>query len=175
MTTNNDVKYRHIISLGYFCSVASEIERFGFRDKSYPFDWVLSKSFDKVIELISNNFKNLVKEEELYQQEESRRSYKNLYYDFQFVHDFSEGKSFDSQIKFVQEKYDHRIVRFYQAIQSPTLFIRYIVDENELNFVVNNTQGLENFLSLIIQIIILFILQTMMLNHLIPNQLIFIM
>ena len=43
------------ISLGYFCSVASELERYGLRGESYPFDWVIS-DFGGVVEAIQNNF-----------------------------------------------------------------------------------------------------------------------
>ena len=35
-------EYKHFISLGYFCSVAMELERFGLRSESGPFDWVIS-------------------------------------------------------------------------------------------------------------------------------------
>lgn len=53
---NEEVKFKHIISLGSFCSPALEIERHGFRDASYPFDWVLSKSFKEVMNLLQTEF-----------------------------------------------------------------------------------------------------------------------
>ena len=138
MITNTDVKYRHIISLGHFCSVASEIERFGFRDKSYPFDWVLSKSFECVVKLINNRFEDYLKEDYLYQSPSIHWQYRNMEYNIEFVHDFSEWKSFDSQIEDVRKKYQRRIDSFYKAIQAPTFFIRYICDEKELHFIEDN-------------------------------------
>lgn len=36
---DNFEEYENVISLGYFCSVASEIERLGLRRHSGPFDW----------------------------------------------------------------------------------------------------------------------------------------
>lgn len=45
--------YKHVISLGSFCSPALKIERLGLRDGSYPFDWVLSRSMNNVVELIT--------------------------------------------------------------------------------------------------------------------------
>lgn len=37
-----ETNYKHVISLGFFCSVALELERKGLRDASYPFDWLIS-------------------------------------------------------------------------------------------------------------------------------------
>ena len=34
--------YKHIISLGWFGSIAEELERLGLRSAIYPFDWILS-------------------------------------------------------------------------------------------------------------------------------------
>ncbi len=36
-------KFEHVISLGFFCSPALELKKLGFRDASYPFDWVISE------------------------------------------------------------------------------------------------------------------------------------
>lgn len=146
MTTNSDVKYRHIISLGHFCSVASEIERFGFRDKSYPLDWVLSKSFESVVKLINNRFGDYLKEDYLYQSPSIRWQYRNMEYNIEFVHDFSEWKSFDSQIEEVRQKYQRRINGFYKAIQEPTLFIRYVCNEKELRFIQDNYHSIVEML-----------------------------
>ena len=43
------------ISLGYFCSVASELEKLGLRTESSPFDWVIS-DLEGVISNIQNCF-----------------------------------------------------------------------------------------------------------------------
>ena len=50
-------KYSNIISLGFFCSVATEIERIGMRSCSYPFDCVIS-DFKNVEDMIENHFQN---------------------------------------------------------------------------------------------------------------------
>lgn len=51
----NNNYYKHVISLGYFCSVALELERIGLRNTAYPFDWCIS-DFSGVIEAIENGF-----------------------------------------------------------------------------------------------------------------------
>lgn len=48
--------YRHFISLGFFCSVASELERYGLRSASGPFDWQSCDSFKERMDLINNRF-----------------------------------------------------------------------------------------------------------------------
>lgn len=50
-----ETNYKHVISLGFFCSVALELERKGLRDASYPFDWLIS-DFQGVIKVIENRF-----------------------------------------------------------------------------------------------------------------------
>ncbi len=52
--------YKNIMSLGYFCGVARELERVGLRNASYPFDWIISTDFKQVIKLIENNFENFL-------------------------------------------------------------------------------------------------------------------
>lgn len=44
---NGDMKvdknvFTHVVSLGWFCSVARELEKAGLREFSMPFDWCLS-------------------------------------------------------------------------------------------------------------------------------------
>ena len=55
--SDNFEEYENVISLGYFCSVASEIERMGLRTHSGPFDWQACVDFKKRIELIDTWFK----------------------------------------------------------------------------------------------------------------------
>jgi len=38
----------HYISLGYFCSIAMDLEKLGLRTESSPFDWLIS-DFEGVI------------------------------------------------------------------------------------------------------------------------------
>ena len=49
------ILYRHVVSLGWFCSVAEEIERLGLRNASYPFDWILT-DWQTVAEMTEGTF-----------------------------------------------------------------------------------------------------------------------
>lgn len=36
-------KFKHYISLGFFCAPAMELEKRGLRNESLPFDWLISE------------------------------------------------------------------------------------------------------------------------------------
>lgn len=125
-------QFKHFISLGYFCSVALELERFGLRNASYPFDWNIVE-FTGVIAAINNNFENYFDANFLEQSKKYHNYYRNRQYGVQFYHDFNKYDSLYSQLPAVKNKYKRRIERFYNDIKEPTLFIRYISDEKRNN------------------------------------------
>ena len=138
-------KYTHFISLGYFCSVASELERIGLRDSSSPFDWCIS-DLEGVKNLIENNFEGFLDYENMYQHTDNLAHYINMRYHISFYHDFNQYDSLKKQLPGVKKKYKRRIERFYQNIKEPTLFIRYISDEDgtskELKWIEKNYDDL---------------------------------
>lgn len=135
-------KYKHIISLGFFCSVALETERMGLRDSSMPFDWLIS-SWEGVEKLILNSFEGFLDDKLLKQSKEFPERYKNIKYDIWFFHDFNAYASLESQMEKVVNKYQRRIERFYQNIEESSLFIRYIRDEEELRYLEKNIDRIE--------------------------------
>lgn len=123
---------QHYISLGYFCSVASELDCLGLRNESSPFDWLIS-DFEGVIAAIKNNFEDFLAYDYLAQNRQRPSYYMNTKYNVHFYHDFSPRTPLKEQLPLVQEKYQRRINRFYASISEPTLFIRYISDEQPVN------------------------------------------
>lgn len=117
--------FSHYISLGWFCSTALELERIGLRDCSSPFDWLLT-DWGGIIYNIDSHFKDWLRYENLYQNTENRKIYKDIKQGITFMHDFNGRIPLRDQIDRVQKKYNRRIGRFYQNIQEPTLFLRYI-------------------------------------------------
>lgn len=120
------------ISLGYFCSIASELEKLGLRTESSPFDWVIS-DFKGVIMALENHFSEYLDYNFLSQNIENHAVYMNVKYNISFYHDFDKYVSLEKQLSKVQEKYNRRINKFYESISNPTLFIRYISDEETIN------------------------------------------
>ncbi len=118
----------HYISLGYFCSIAMELEKLGLRSESSPFDWLIS-DFEGVIRAIENHFEDFLNPNYLAQHSHNHAHYKNIKYDVQFFHDFNPYQPLLDQLPSVKYKYNRRIERFYKSITEPTLFIRYINDK----------------------------------------------
>lgn len=145
--------YTNYISLGYFCSIADDLEKLGLRNQSSPFDWGIS-DFPNVIKTIDTNFKGFMDYDNLSQSVNIRKHYRDDKFKFYFFHDFNEYKSLDAQYDFVKSKYYRRIKRFLESIKQPTLFIRYIsteeLDENnksiELIWIENNYDYILNIL-----------------------------
>lgn len=126
-------KYDNFISIGFFCSVALELERVGLRSSSSPFDWLIC-SVEGMSNLIKNKFDHFLDEDLLLQDSNQRNHYYNPVYNVWFFHEFSKYKSLNEQIGDVQQKYRRRINRFYEQISNPTLLLRYIANETELTW-----------------------------------------
>lgn len=118
-------KFTNVISLGFFCSVAGDIESLGLRTGSGPFDWVWS-TWDGVFRSFKEEFSDFFRKENLYQADVDRSIYADREYNIISFHDFSKYTAFEGQYEIVSTKYKRRIDRFLKQIKEPTLFIRYI-------------------------------------------------
>ena len=114
-----------------------ELERKGLRTASYPFDWMISDSFENILKLLDNNFEDFLDEESLYQ-EEIPNHYYNYRTGVHFYHDFDAYTPLRDQIKPVRKKYERRIKRLYDDVKEPSLFIRYCLNEKEFDWIQNN-------------------------------------
>ena len=139
-------KYQNVVSLGFFCSPAIELNNLNLRKSSQPFDWLISSKFNQVLELINNGFEDFLNPDFLFQLKQYPRYYRNIKYDIDFYHDFDELKSFNKQIDKIKQKYDRRIARFYNTIKEPTLFLRYICSKEEVVYINNNYEKISKLL-----------------------------
>lgn len=137
-------EFKHFISLGYFCGVASTLETLGLRSASYPVDWCLSE-FPELLCLIENGFQHYLSYDDMAQSKKIRSRYINAY-GVIFVHDFTRFLPLSDQIDSVKEKYERRIRRFYRDIREPTLFLRFLKDEKELSFIEENKDRIQKLL-----------------------------
>lgn len=146
-------QFENFISLGYFCEVAGDLEKLGLRNTSSPFDWCIT-DFSKNIELIENRFDDFMNYNNLAQSIENRNHYEDTKYNDFFFHDFTKYKPLNEQYEAVKAKYDRRIKRFLKNIESPTLFVRYISNEEintngrsiELEWIENNKDYIDEVL-----------------------------
>lgn len=145
-------KFENVVSLGFFCSVARDIEKLGLRSFSGPVDWVWS-TWNGVYNSMQNEFSNYMPIENLAQSNHENCIYADRVQGIVFFHDFSKYKSLEKQYKDVKAKYDRRIGYFYENIKNPTLFIRYIWDGahngKRINEIRQIEKDYEKFLKLI--------------------------
>lgn len=139
----NLLKFEKIVSLGHFCSIAIELNEFGIREESYPFDWVIS-DFQSIIELINNDFKGFIKLSHLFQDKNKRNYYYCDLSKIWFYHDFYEKIPPAFNFLNVKRKYKRRIKRFKNLNKNTTLFIRYCADQNEINWIKANETLIKN-------------------------------
>lgn len=139
------VKHKHILSLGFFCSVASELKRFGLLRKSYPFDWLISHPA-ATIDLISDHFSFFLDPDYLVIDEVYPYIIHNTKYKVDFYHDFEIGQPITKDLINIQTKYRRRIKRFYSALNEGSLCVRYMIDQKECDFWENNFEKLVSLL-----------------------------
>ena len=137
--------FKSVVSLGFFCGVAQEIERLGLRSKSMPFDWVITTSFPCVLNIIESRFSNYVGTPHYVEMDSNRAD--NDEYQIQFFHDFKRPASIENQLQSVVEKYERRSNYFLNAIKQPTLFIRYIINQEEYEWIKNNKDRIDSVLN----------------------------
>jgi len=141
------MKFNHIVSLGFYCGVSQELQRLGLREESFPFDWVIS-DLKSVNELIENKFDLLFDSDYLYRDKNYSYIVKHENYNFDFYHDFDKDKTIEEQIDLVRAKYNRRITRFYDLLNSSglVLFVCYLND-SELSEIPNQISKLITILN----------------------------
>ena len=137
-------KFKHIIPLGFFCGTARELERFGFRSRSYPFDWQISHSFASILYLLENGFPDFLNADAMSKEGDTNRYYNSIT-DIHFYHDFTPTGELAPQLPAVKAKYERRIERLYNDMKEPTLFVRYCFDAEEEKFYEENSSRIEAF------------------------------
>jgi hypothetical protein len=127
-------RYRHVISLGYFCSTALELQRYGLRDGSYPLDWNITP-IRSMLAMIESGFEGFLELDRL--RVEPGRVVDTGSGIFVY-NDFDLARPIPEQYEVVHARYAHRIERFRRAIMQPTLFVRYMDNLDEFAYLDEN-------------------------------------
>lgn len=135
-------KFEHITSLGGNCTVAAALGKHGFRETTGPFDWYVS-DFKGVLEMLCTNFKDFLNKDNLIKNEEELQ-FRDAKYHFTFPHDLK--KSLEEEYEDIKCKYDKRIQRFNEMILEKTCFIRYVLNEKELDYIYNNQSDIDGII-----------------------------
>lgn len=128
--------FDYFISLGWFCGTASSLAKYGFRSSSDPFDWYIS-DLKGVLHFIETDFSDFLFRDNLEEEAEGARMlFKDIKYNCIFNHDIK--ISLDDEYAGVYKKYMRRIERFRAKIHNPSCFVRAVRDENELRYIEDN-------------------------------------
>jgi hypothetical protein len=127
----------YYISLGNTCGVAYQLKKHGLRNHAFPFDWLKTPKLSTIIKLLENkfdglldksNFKFVKYSDKFFNSNGNNQMmalYKNTIYNIIFYHDFIKDSNFDDQFIIFKEKYQRRITRFYDILNSNEIvFIR---------------------------------------------------
>lgn len=127
-------KYDLYIPCGSYCATASNLKANGLRTASYPFDWVAGMTLGKSTAYILNHFENFLNKNNMSVCCEDNyflilKNENNI----SFNHDFFKNVPFDEMFSRTKEKYNRRINRLYQNIQSADsiCFLHYSDCETE--------------------------------------------
>jgi hypothetical protein len=143
--TYHEAVNKIFISLGNNCECAINLHRknlipFG----HFPFDFMITKDLTSVAYLIQNNFykfldlnslKFLKETEEPFEHGYHLHIYENQKYNIYFLHDFFKEQPIEMCYNQVREKYDRRIKRLYDLLNSNNhlIFLRTDVSEAQAN------------------------------------------
>lgn len=140
INTNHNTK-SIFISLGIRCLAAAQLKNHGLRLASYPFDW-LDTDFDSLCNLLQNDFVDFLAKENLQLGHSLGFLLANgsvtvlpiphildTKYHIAMRHDFDFNPNFLEKYDLIKQKYDRRIKRFYDTLNSGQhiYFIRHLL------------------------------------------------
>ena len=127
--------FKAFISLGAACMTAASMEKYGLRDGSYPFGWVVSQLYG-VFHFLENDFEDFLCRENL--SEDGKRFYDGKWR----IHFFHDGSiTAEGEYDNICEKYKHRIQRFRETVQEGKVcFVRAIIDQAEVCWIKENSE-----------------------------------
>ena len=113
-------KFDLIFSLGEACSCSYILRKLYLQTASYPFDWIFGSTFINRCQILSDEFKDFIKKEDLILMDGISNTNCNIYYNklnnLGFNHDFYLNQPFDDAYFQVHEKYHRRIHRVLEKI-----------------------------------------------------------
>lgn len=118
--------YDAVVSLGNMCQVAHQLDINNKRGPAYPLDWVIVP-FPSLCFFIANEGQLFLQPDQLVLCENQvdgqgngnvQTFIKDLYYQIEFVHDFEYTHDFLKDYATIKEKYDRRVERFFELLNS---------------------------------------------------------
>lgn len=121
----NGNKYDLIVSIGEDCACSAFLRNNKLQFPSFPFDWLMHANFETRVNLLMTNFSDFLNKDDVIPLEKTGEDvdkkcdyYQNRKNGFYYYHDFPEESDFNTSFPIVKEKYQRRINRLYQKIES---------------------------------------------------------
>jgi len=152
------------ISLGGTCAIAWNLQRYGLRDKAFPFDWLRAPDFYLIVKTIKDDFDKFFSELKITSSTSTAYPLSTDKHDFpmdektspavvvqnihkiKFCHDFKFNNGKESTIENlnlsdVVDKYNRRIRRFYEILQQQQT-IHFIREDHHKQYTVTPSHEL---------------------------------
>jgi hypothetical protein len=130
--------FSSFVSLGAACPTASSMSKYGLRSYSAPFDWLITSNFQWVLHYMMNDFSDFLQKNNLEIHDNNPRQFREKNSGFIFIHD--KDYSFVDNYDELKKKYQNRIQIFLTRTKNPTCFLRSLNNEDELNYILENSQ-----------------------------------
>jgi hypothetical protein len=124
------------ISLGAHCETAIQLNRLNLRKASFPFDWLVTRDYRNICNLLDTNFENFLNKFN-YTPMQNPAVLLNLEHQIEFHHEWPKHLeywpgAFDFQFSLFSEKYKRRIERFRSLRNYPgtIVFVRIPFDRD---------------------------------------------
>ncbi len=118
-------EYDFIFGLGNACSCTQTIRKAGLQFLSLPFDWIIMEDSDDLlrrVDIIKNKFRGWFEQKDLIKirsyPEGNKDIYRNAATGTIFNHEFKMNEDLATRFPAVRQKYDRRIARFLELLDS---------------------------------------------------------
>lgn len=135
--------FENCISLGWFCGTASAMSYLGLRNYSGPFDWCFT-DYRGVLSQIDNGFNDFMNKKNMVISKDNPKDFEDIKYKFFYKHDVKQN--FEDEFEEIKSKYIRRVIVFKKMASLPTVFLRTVRDNEEINFINNNWKYAENLI-----------------------------
>lgn len=85
-----DNMFDNFVSLGNECPVAVSMSKYGLRNWSGVFDWLVTGNFNIVLHLIEHNFKDFMLKESLENLPNNKNAFQDKKFGIIFIHDLED-------------------------------------------------------------------------------------
>lgn len=133
--------FDYFISLGERCPIAASMEKYGLRSFSAPFDWLVTRNFNWVLQYLETDFSGFLLRENLEQYGEYPNYFREKQSDIWFLH---ENDSFEHHYEKIKNKYDRRIGKFLEKTRSKVCYLRSMRTEQDYEYIVQNAERIKN-------------------------------